>query len=207
MKSKKFKKVYVYDLMLRLLHALLAVATMTLIITGIYGVRYEPGAAKSAIWSLHIASAKVLTGTILVRIIWAFVGYRWALWSEFWHWSTWRHYLKIKIRRFDESKLGHDPYASLVYLLFYLTTFFMLASGWMLAGIIHARGPLAESIFDNISEQYIAEVIHEVGFWLTSAFVVIHIVGLVLFEKRHSIPVSQSMVSGYKYTSVEEEDT
>ena len=206
MELKRLKKIYVYDAVLRLLHAVIGSTTVFLMVTGLYGSYQDPGAQQTAIWGLHIASAKVLTTAIIVRIMWALVGTKWALWSELWHWSAWVGYLKDRNYRDHDAKIGHDPYASLAYLFFYFMVMVMAVTGWLLAGMIHGLGPLAEEYFDKIDGLLGLQTIHEVGFWLVGAFVITHLAALAFHEKRRGGPISQAMISGYQYKKVDEED-
>lgn len=199
MKPERLKKIYVYDGTLRLLHALLAFSSIFLIVTGLYATNQPPGSQKIAVWMLHIMAAKVLSCTIILRIIWALVGTKWAMWSELWHWRTWIRFLQDRKYRNHDFKTGHDPYAALVYLGFYTITILMILSGWMLAGIIHGIGPLAEQLFDEVGRQEILQISHEVGFWLVSLFIAVHLAALIYHEKRRGRPIAQGMVSGYQY--------
>jgi Ni,Fe-hydrogenase I cytochrome b subunit len=108
--------------------------------------------------------------------------------------------------RYQESKIGHDPYASLAYLVFYLTAFIMTFSGWMLAGVIHGIGPLADRLFDQVENQTVLQMTHDIGFWVINAFVLIHLLALALQERYRSGPISQAMVSGYQYKNMKKEE-
>lgn len=199
MKQARFKKIYVYDATLRLLHALLAFSSTFLIVTGLYAANQDPGAQKIAVWMLHVWAAKVLSCTIILRVIWALVGTKWAMWSEFWHWRTWVRFLRDRKYRHHDFKTGHDPYAALAYLGFYTLTIGMILTGWMLAGIIHGVGPLAARLFDQVDQLEILQASHQIGFWLVSLFITVHLGALIYHEKRRGRPLAQGMVSGYQY--------
>jgi Ni,Fe-hydrogenase I cytochrome b subunit len=204
LESRKLRKIYVYDGVLRLLHAVIALSTVFLLITGVYGDHLKPGAQQAAIWGLHMASAKVFTAAIVLRVIWSLVGTRWALWSELWHWRLWVGYLKDRHIPDHNSKVGHDPIASVAYLGFYFMAALLAFSGWMLAGIIHGLGPLTDKYFDNVHEQPLLLQLHEFGFWCVAVFVITHLGALAFHEKHRGAPISQAMISGYQYKDVDE---
>jgi Ni,Fe-hydrogenase I cytochrome b subunit len=203
--SRGIRKIYVYDGVLRLLHAVLALSTLFLLSTGIYGGELKPGAQQVAIWGLHVASAKVFTAAVILRVIWSLVGTRWALWSELWHWQLWVGYLRDRHIPDHNAKVGHDPIASIAYIGFYALAVVMMSSGWMLAGIVYGLGPLADTYFDKVDGQTLLIQLHDIGFWGVSIFVVAHISALAFHERHRGAPISQAMISGYQYKEIDKE--
>lgn len=204
MNEGRLSSIYVYDGLTRLIHWAIALSTFFLIVSGLYAERLEPGSEQSAIWILHINCGRILTVSLVARIIWGLVGSKWARLGEFWHWSTWARFAKTRRYSFEDTKFGHDPFASLSYIIFYFVILIVILTGWVLAGMMHAIGPLANELFDDLEYQNQILDIHEWGFWIVAGFVVIHIAALVYHETRHGIPISQAMLSGYQFRRAKE---
>lgn len=199
-----FIKKYIYDYVIRILHWGIAMSSVFLIVTGLYAERLEPGAHQAALWVLHIQCGKVLTVSFIARLVWGVAGTNTSSFRQFWHPSVWLKAIRTWRYRFDEEKFGHDPFASLSYIYFYSALLLVVISGWTLAGMIHAIGPLADELFDDLQYQPTVLEIHEWGFWLIVVFIVLHIGALIFHEKFHGVPVAQSMISGYQFRKQKE---
>lgn len=194
----------VYDPVLRLLHLVMGVSILGLLLTGKAGEFMEEGSAKGGLWTLHIALGYVLSGTLLTRLAWGLVGPKHARWSDMLHLRTWWETLRTRMRPSVE-RFGHDPLASLAYLLFYLLAFGAATTGLGLAALEHNRGPLASWLFDAVWLEEAFEEPHEVAGTLILFFILIHLGALVWHEVREGIPLAQGMVSGFQYRRVSQD--
>lgn len=196
------ERAYIYDLFLRFLHGWNALVTFLLIVTGLYASNIEPGAEQAAIWNLHILFGKGLILGFIGRLIWGWMGPKWARWAELWHADVWVDLVKTRSYRFEDQKYGHEPTASVSYLGFYGLIFGLIFSGLILAAIKHGKGPLASRFYDELDRLTIPHAVHEYGSWLVIGFVVLHIAALAFHEKKDQIPLGQSMISGFQYRKV-----
>ncbi len=108
----------VYDPLLRLLHATIALSIVALIITSQLADWFEHGPYETTLWNLHILSGYALTASLMARLLWGMVGTPSARWGDLWHPATWKDSLK-NLRLPAAHRVGHDPIASLAYLFAY----------------------------------------------------------------------------------------
>lgn len=188
----------VYDPLLRLLHAWLALCIAFLIATAWLAELFEHGPAESTIWHLHAYAGFGLTGGLLVRLVWGIVGPGSARLTDLWQPRAW---LALLRRRGEAAltRFGHHPLASAAYLALYLVLIGMSVTGLGLAAIEHDLGPLAPSLYDSVWLEEIFEEPHEAGMLAVLGFIVLHLGALVWHERRDGVPVAQAMVTGYQY--------
>lgn len=187
----------VYDPGLRLIHVAIALAVVALALTGWSAEWFEKGAAEKTIWTVHITAGYVLAGGLAARIAWGFWGPREARFTALWHPRRWREALRLRFT--PSGGFGHDPYASLAYLAFYALVAGMVVTGFGLAAVEHARGPLAPWLFDAVRLEDFFEEPHEAMQLAIAGFVGLHLAGMWFHEWRDKIPFVTSMFSGYQY--------
>jgi cytochrome b len=191
----------VYDPLLRLLHATIALSVVALIASSQLAEWFEHGPHETAIWNLHILSGYVLTVALLTRLLWGLVGPASARWRDLWHPSTWKDSLK-NLRLPSAHRVGHDPVASLAYLFAYGVMALMVVSGLGLAASEFQTGPLAAWLGNAGWLEDVLEDPHEAGFVLMLGFVGLHMAALVFHQLRGE-RVAQSMVTGKQYLNAE----
>lgn len=202
-----YKRARVYDPLLRLLHWTISLSILVLISTiCIQKLHlFEPGMQRATIWASHVYAGYVLATSVALRVIWGLVGPQMARFSNMWHFTLWINALKVLIKEKrliqpEEAKaFGHDPLASVVYLVIYLILIGMSISGLLLAGMAQDMGPFSASAPANYPLEKMIEELHETGFKVILIFIVAHIAALIWHEKRDKLPVAQSMISGYQY--------
>lgn len=193
----------VYDPLLRLLHATIALSIVALIITSQLADWFEHGPYETTVWNLHILSGYVLTASLMARLLWGMVGTPSARWRDLWHPAVWKDSLK-NFRLPAAQRVGHDPLASLAYLFAYSVMALMVVTGMGLAASEFQTGPLA-TWFGNASWlEDILEDPHEAGFVLILGFISLHMAALVFHQLRGE-RVAQSMLTGKQYHSTESE--
>ena len=191
----------VYDPLLRLLHATIALSIIALIVTSQLADWFEDGPYESTLWNLHILSGYVMTASLLTRLLWGLVGPASARWRDLWHPAVWKHSLK-NLRLPAAHRLGHDPIASLAYLFAYGVMVFMVATGMGLAASEFQTGPLAAWLGNASWLEDVLGEPHEVGFTLMLGFIGLHMAALVFHQLRGE-RVAQSMLTGKQYIDVE----
>ena len=111
MDTKNFKRVFVWELPVRIFHWLNVLALIVLVVTG-FLIANPPALLSNAeatdlhffgwIRFLHFAAAYIFFFVMILRIYWAFVGNKYASWRAFWpftkkNWNNFWHVLKIDI--------------------------------------------------------------------------------------------------------------
>ena len=142
--SSDYVIAYVWDRPVRLAHwgIVLSIAVLSatglyignpfLIVTGPAGQHFVMGWAKV----IHFYAAIVFVLSVVARILWMFVGNRYARWSEFVpvspvRWSRLLPTVKFYLffRRRPPAVVGHNPLAGMTYVLVYGLCLLAIATG------------------------------------------------------------------------------
>lgn len=171
------KNQLVYDLPQRLFHGLFA-----LLFISAFAIAKTID-DDSPLFSYHMLAGLLLGFTVLLRIIWGFVGARYSRFSSFaLHPKDLADYFLGILSGSKRKWVGHNPASSWATL-----SMFGLALGLGLTGYLMASGD---------KETY--EDIHELmanGFLVV---VLLHVAGVVLHGFRHQDGIAMSMVNGAK---------
>lgn len=214
--------VYVWELPVRLTHWLIALSIGVLTVTGIYignpfvrvpgeaGDHFVMGTMKV----VHDYAAIVFTLAVLSRIVWMFVGNRWARWNQLLPATregrrgirgTLAFYLFV--RPAPPSYVGHNPVAGATYTLVFLLYLVMIATGLGLYGMsAHVDSPMRFfagwlGLFGGAQG---ARWVHHVVMWLLLGFAVHHVASALLVSRVEKNGILDSIFSGYKFLSAEE---
>ncbi len=191
----------VYDPLLRLVHAAIALSIISLIITSQLADWFEHGPYEDTLWNLHILSGYVLATSFLTRVLWGLVGPASARWRDLWHPAVWKDSLR-RLRLPAAHRVGHDPIASLAYLFAYGVMALMVVTGLGLAASEFQAGPLAGWLGNASWLEDVLEDPHEAGFILMLGFIGLHMAALVFHHLRGE-RVAQSMLTGKQYIDAE----
>jgi cytochrome b len=182
----------------RLIHAGIGAAVIALIALAWVSKNIEPGAAKLPLIYAHIILGYCLVVGLIARMVWGFIGPKHARFSGLWHLPAW-----ISLARGSTpvraDAFGHDPFASIAYIILYACLGVSIVTGLLIAGIKRDMGPLAPFLFDNFSLYELSMAIHETVLYVVTGFSIVHILGMIKHESKHGYPVVQAMVSGYQY--------
>lgn len=226
MGDRTFKRVYVWELPVRIFHWTNALCIFVLIVTGL--IIADPPAimsaheASGAFWFgtvrfIHFAAAYVFVAAIIMRTYWAFVGNRYSRWKAYIPitkkaWKNIFHVLRVDIFLLPRKKNDHEPLEvghnvlaastytglALLSLVMIFTGFGLYAdnSTWFLPKLFKWVSPM-------LGGDIMTRMVHHATMWLIVIFTIIHVY-LVLFhewlEGRGNIT---SMLSGYKYVRSE----
>lgn len=196
MEASHLQRKKVYGGIQRLIHAWIGLSVLALIVMGWAGKFMDQGPYPSQWIQAHIGLGYTLTVGVVLRIVWGIIGPEHARFSSLW---------SIRNRK-KKAGWGHEPLASISYLLFYACLLVAIVSGFFLAAIQYDQGPLARILFDDFSFHEIAFLFHDVVLYLSSAFVFLHIAALLFHEKERGYPIAQSMLSGYQYRPTTQEN-
>lgn len=217
-------RVYVWDLVVRVCHWLVALSIFVLAFTGYYlGKPFVavPGEAGESFVmgnfrAVHYAAAAVFSLAALVRIYWAFLGSLPARWPN---------YLPVTPRRIEESKeslafylllrdryppvLGHNPLAGLAYVVVYGLLVVMIVTGLgIYAASAHHASPfrLFDFLPDWLGGLQTLRWVHHGVMWLILGFFVHHVYSALLASHVEKNGTLESIFSGFKWVRRDEVD-
>lgn len=180
-------RILVWDLPTRLFHWLLAASFVVAYLS-----------AGEANWlNVHVFSGYLMLGLLGFRLVWGFVGGRYARFSSFrFSLNEGLGYLKQVLAGTARRHLGHNPAGSwAVYLLLTLTFLAGLSGLVTLAGQ-EGQGPLAAWVPYAYSAAF--KEIHEAVVNAMLAMVILHLAGVALESWRHRENLPRAMLSGSK---------
>lgn len=167
-------RVLVWDVPTRVFHWLLAVAFAGAFLT-----------AESEAWrDVHVLLGYTVLGLIGFRILWGFVGTRYARFRSFaFSPSQTLTYLKSLLGRSPRHYLGHNP-----------------AGSWVIYGLLAlglASGISGYAVYNEIGGEWLEEL-HEAAANSMLALVGVHIAGVLVSSLLHRENLVRAMISGYK---------
>lgn len=205
MDTKRLDRSQVYGATQRLIHAWIGITVVALVCLGWISKAIEPGSAKLPLVQAHIFLGYALVAGLVARLVWGWIGPEHARMSALMHPVAWAKALAH--RSFGKSHaFGHDPFASITYLILYGALGSSAVSGLALAGMSYDRGPLAASFFDEFRFHQLATMVHEAVLYGATGFTLLHIGALIVQEKRRGYPIAQAMISGYQYRPSDSEE-
>lgn len=204
MHGPTYERRYVFDGLLRFIHWWNALTILLLIATALISEAFEHGPLERTLWQSHVFLGYGLIGGLAARFVWGLVGPQSARLSDLWHPRAWLQAVRTS-RLPMEQRLGHDPLASLAFLLIYAALLIMAGTGLALAAIELDMGPLAAQLGDSAGFKKLLKEPHEFIFNLICIFIVIHIGAVMFHEWRGRVRIARSMLTGYQYHRVDGE--
>lgn len=204
----KTHSVPVWDILVRIFHWSLVLAFLTAYLTG---DEYE---------NIHAYAGYIVTGLIIFRVVWGFIGTRHARFRNFvTKPSAVFGHLKQMLAGQPDHYLGHNPAAGAMVVALLLTLSLTVFSGLKTYGA-QGYGPLANSPeiglvslaiaddenddeesehddHDNESEEYWEEI-HEVSVNLTLLLIVLHVGGVLVSSHLERQNLTRAMITGNK---------
>ncbi len=226
MQTKNYKRVYVWELPVRIFHWINVLCITVLAATGF--IIADPPAilsgaeASESFWFgtvrfIHFGTAYIFFFNMLLRIYWAFVGNRFASWKAYLPFSrkmrkNIMHVLKVDILlQHDKTEdvrnisVGHNAVAAISYvglfvvaLIQVFTGFGLYAdnSGWWLPGLFSWVVPL-------FGGDFMVRTIHHIATWFFILFTLIHVYLVFYHDWLEGRGEVSSMFGGYKFVSEE----
>lgn len=213
--GRDLEAVYVWDLVVRWSHWLIAGAIVVLAITGIQIGRPSltaPGPAGQQFitgWAriLHFYAAIVFTLSVAARLAWMVVGPRRSGWRNFVPVSRRRRIDLVNTLRFytmraptPPTTIGHNPIAGLSYIGVFALYLLMVATGFALYSVgSHSYMRMWSFLIPVFHGVQGARWLHHVTTWILIAFAIAHLFLTSLTSRSEKNGVVDSMVSGYKF--------
>ena len=219
----KLRRVFVWEIPVRIYHWLNALVIVVLCVTG-YLIGDPPAFLSSAeasdqylfgwIRFIHFAAAYIFFFNMLFRLYWGFVGNKYSNWKNFI--PTSRKYLHeiLEVLRIDiflkknrdHLAVGHNALAGFVYFFTFIaflvqsiTGFGLYASmsDWWFADLF----VWVTAIFGN--DDFALRNWHHATMWFFIVFVIIHVYLVVYHDYVEGRGETSSMIGGWKF--IEEE--
>lgn len=214
------KEIRVWDPLIRIFHWGLVVA---------FSIGYLTGEEESI---LHIYAGYTVMGLIIFRVLWGFIGTRYARFDNFvYSPKTVIQYLKGLLARKPKHYIGHNPAGGFMVIAMLLCLCVVTVSGLKVYAIEEGLGPLAadtpeltiinstyaDSDDDDDSEheenenghdvdeeaEEFWEEIHEVSSNLMLLLIFLHIVGVIVSGRLHDEHLVKAMFTGKKISKTD----
>ncbi|MCX7100199.1 MAG: cytochrome b/b6 domain-containing protein [Methylobacter sp.] len=176
--------VKVWDLPLRIFHWLLVAGFFIAYLT------------EDELLDVHVWAGYLVTGLLVFRIIWGFIGNDYARFSNF-VCSPIKSiaYLKDLVALKTKRYLGHNPAGAAMIILLLISLLMTVSTGFAVYGADQAAGPL-EAI--GPANEKMWEELHEFFANFTLVLVAIHILGVILESYIHHENLLRAMIHGFK---------
>lgn len=171
----------VWDLPVRVFHWLMVFSFAGAYIT-----------AESERWRLvHVTLGYTLGGLLVFRLLWGFIGTRYARFSNFVRGpAAVIRYLQSLLRGQPEHHLGHNPAGAVAIVLMMVLGLAQLVTGW--------------AIYNEVGGEWLAEL-HEGAANAMVVIIALHLVGVVSASVQHRENLARAMLSGRKIGASSEE--
>lgn len=180
-------EIKVWDIFVRVFHWSL-VATFT--------IAYL---TEEKLLSLHVFAGYAVAGLIALRLLWGFVGTRYARFSDFvYRPAEVKAFLKDTVQLRAKRYIGHNPAGGAMILLMLASLVLTSITGAALYGIEESAGPLAMLGQSHALPEGPMEGLHEFFANLTLLMVAIHVVGVLVESLIHHENLLKSMLTGVK---------
>jgi Ni/Fe-hydrogenase 1 B-type cytochrome subunit len=205
--------VYVWDPVVRITHWVIVLTILLLSATGFYIGRPFVSPQTHPFFTgwvkvVHSYSAMAFALSVLVRIIWMFVGTPWARWSQLVPttrqrlrdmFGTFKFY--VFLRREPPPCVGHNALAGATYLMIFGIYLAMILTGFAIYGAsAHVGSPMRwlaflGPLFGGLQTM---RWIHHVGMYLLLGFMVHHIYSAWLMSRMERNATLDSIFTGFK---------
>ena len=181
-------EVNVWDPFVRIFHWLLVLSFTVVWISG------------EELITLHAWAGYAVTGLVLLRLVWGFIGARHARFRDFVYRPTevgayLRDTLRLRARRY----LGHNPAGGAMILLMLATLLMTSATGIAVYGIETGAGPLAMLSGSSGAGEAVLEELHEFLANFMLLLVLVHIAGVLVESLIHRESLVKAMFNGRKH--------
>ncbi len=169
-------RILVYDLPTRLFHWLLALGFVLALVIGQFADEH------GVLFPYHMIIGLVLGMMLILRIVWGFVGTRYARFGSFLFGpGAVIGYFKGILIGGGRRYVGHNPGSSYAIFAVLAITLLIVASGLLMSG--------GGEVFEEV---------HSVASYVLLALVAVHLVGIIVHMIRHRENIAASMVTGTK---------
>ena len=220
LKNKRVDGIYIFSPFLRLFHWIMAAAVLMLFLTGRYianpffhgSIGVDPAVSVGNLMSMetirfwHFFWAYVLVASFILRI------YGWVMYKgdrllpKFWTKLYWTGLSEV-LKHYLFLKSDHQPYlrnslARTTYLIWYIVTFVLMATGFAMYGMINPASWTAKifsPVISLLGNEYNVHVVHNYAAWFFPLFLTFHTYFAYRSDMMHGDGEISSIFSGIKY--------
>lgn len=205
-----------WDWVTRVLHWLNAGLVIVLILLifgkeGMESIGIEKG-MRVPVKKLHSYIGHAFIVTFFLRVVWGFIGNKYARWGDIISYNRERRHaiwqdIKWYVSGFKGEPYrtaGHDPLASIFYIVVFVVLALQALTGIIMAGIeFHTfpgtlfTGGASEESLKALGKAL--EEVHEFGMLFMLFFIAAHLFGMVVHEVKEKTGLFSSMIHGKKY--------
>ncbi len=183
-------EVKVWDLAVRIFHWLLVISFFAAYVT------------EEDFLTVHVWAGYTVMGLVGFRLIWGFIGGRYARFSNFvCSPAQSANYLLDALTGKAKRYIGHNPAGGAMIVLLLLSLAVAIVTGLAVYGAEEHAGPLAGVIRSNGD---FWEEIHEFFANLTLFLVAVHIFGVIMESWLHKENLAKAMITGYKLRNIDD---
>lgn len=158
--------------------------------------------------TIHSWAGYLILGLLIIRIIWGFIGSRYARFSNFvYSTENIKQFLKDTLALKAKRYIGHNPAGGAMVILLMLSLLMTTTSGILVLGAEENAGPVAHW-FSATSGFWSSalEKLHEFFANFTLLLVFIHVVGVFVESVIHKENLLSAMLTGFKNKQIESEE-
>jgi len=224
MKTKNFKRVYVWEVPVRIFHWINVLSLTVLVLSG-FLIANPPVLLSNAepfnlhmfgtVRFLHFSAAYIFFFNMILRIYWSFVGNQFSNWRAFWpftkkNWSNFKHVLKIdillkndKIPQDKEISIGHNSVATFSYLVMFFVALIQIATGFGLYADSSSfwLPKLFNWVVPLLGGDFMTRTVHHITTWVFIFFALVHIYLVFYHDWLEGRGEVSSMFGGYKFVN------
>ena len=224
MKTKNFKRVYVWEVPVRIFHWINVLSLTVLVLSG-FLIANPPALLSNAepfnlhmfgtVRFLHFSAAYIFFFNMILRIYWSFVGNQFSNWRAFWpftkkNWSNFKHVLKIdillkndKIPQDKDISIGHNSVATFSYLVMFFVALIQIATGFGLYADSSSfwLPKLFNWVVPLLGGNFMTRTVHHITTWVFIFFALVHIYLVFYHDWLEGRGEVSSMFGGYKFVN------
>lgn len=190
--SEAESEIKVWDIFVRVFHWTLVA---TFLIAYLSGDNFK---------TMHVWSGYLVAALVLLRIVWGFVGTRYARFSSFVYRpgkiiQSARDLLRLGGRRY----IGHSPAGGAMVIALLVMILLIVATGLLTLAALEGSGPLAGYVAANRSAGRAWKELHEILTNVTLVLVVVHVCGVLWASFVHGENLIRAMWNGRKRARVD----
>ncbi len=230
--TKSYKRVYVWELPVRIFHWLNALSIVVLAVTGF--IIGDPPAfmAQTEAWNtflfgtvkvIHFISGFIFFGVMLMRLYWAFVGNQYAHWTAFIPLNrnftinkkalaNIMHVIKYDLlllkdphHRLSDISIGHNYMATSAYVGMFFVALVLVFTGFGLYSDLSGwwLPKMFSWVPSALGGDFNTRLIHRVSMWLILVFIILHVYLALFHDWLHARGEISTMISGFKFVRTE----
>lgn len=178
----------VWDIPVRLFHWALVITVSTSLYTGLFG--------GFGAMDYHMLAGYTVVGLVLFRVIWGFLGSRYARFTSFVRPTAVISYGKTMLKRDSAPSAGHNPMGGLSVVALLVVLTIQAGTGLFANDDIFLEGPLTHLVSDDTSD--LLTSIHHLTLYALYGLIGLHLSAIAFYEIYKRQRLILPMITGRK---------